>query len=168
MVIDLWSKDGTDYTSSEISVDTGSGKETLGIETEFSYKDGVYTYSVDMEPTGEGSDSDSKVTFDLEWDTKDKKGENFSAVIAEDSSYSSSEMSLTGNLVEDKSKISLSDATIEITNGSDTAFSADVTYSLSKIDASEITVDTSDSTPILSYKPFEDYMDMVLSYNYDY
>ena len=168
MVIDLWSKDGTDYTSSEISVDTGSGKETLGIETEFSYKDGVYTYSVDMEPTGEGSDSDSEVTFDLEWDTKDKKGENFSAVIAEDSSYSSSEMSLTGNLVEDKSKISLSDATIEITNGSDTAFSADVTYSLSKIDASEITVDTSDSTPILSYKPFEDYMDMVLSYNYDY
>ena len=168
MVIDTWSKDGTTYTSSEISIDSGSGSETLSIETEFSFKDGVYLYKADMEPSDESSDANTELSIEMEWDTKEKKGENLSIVFEEDSGYYSNEISLTGNLVEDKSKISLSDATIEMTDGSDTTYTADVSYSLSKIDAKEITVDTSDSTPILSYKPFEDYMDMVLSYNYDY
>jgi len=165
-VFDTWRDDGTTYTSTEITSDSGSESSTLIIDSETALKDGVYTFSCEL--SSPEASSDTTISFDMEWDTKDKKGENLSIVFEEDTGYSSYEATLAGNLVEDKSKISLSDATIELTSGSDSVYTIDLSYSLSKIDASEITVDTSDSTPLLSYQPFTDYMDSMLSYNYEY
>lgn len=165
-VFDTWREDGTTYTSTEITSDSESDSSTLNIDSETALKDGVYTFSWEL--SSPDASSDTSISIDMEWDTKDKKGENLSIVFEEDTGYSGNEATLTGNLVEDKSKISLSDATIELISGSDTVYTVDFSYSLSKIDASEITVDTSDSTPLLDYEPFTDYMDSMLAYGYNY
>lgn len=161
--MDIWSKSGTTYQSTEISVDSDSDSATLGFESESSLKDGVYSYTCKIL----SPEADTDITIDLEWDTKDKKGENLNLVFEENTGDNVYKAELVGNLAEDKSKISLSDATLDLMTDSEPVSTIDFSYSLSKIDASEITLDTSDSTPLLEYKPFKDYMDLVLSYDFD-
>lgn len=161
--MDIWSKSGTTYQSAEISVDSDSDSATLGFESESSLKDGVYSYACKIL----SPEADTDITIDLEWDTKDKKGENLNLVFEENTGDNVYKAELVGNLAEDKSKISLSDATLDLMTDSEPVSTIDFSYSLSKIDASEITLDTSDSTPLLEYKPFKDYMDLVLSYDFD-
>jgi hypothetical protein len=163
LVMDIWNKNGTTYTSAELSMDAGSESASIMFESESSFKDGVYAYNCKIS----SDEADTDLTVDLEWDTKDKKGENLSLVFEENSGDNTYEATLTGNLVTDKSKISLSDATLDFSTDSEQSAAIDFSYSLSKIDASEIKVDTSDSIPLLSYQAFKDYMDMVLSYSYD-
>lgn len=164
MGIDIWNEAETTYTSSEITISSEGDKAAFGIESEGSFVDGVYTYKADIGPKEDGSFSDSNISISLEWKTKDTTGENVSLEIDQDDD-DGYEMSITGNLTEDKEKISLSDATIEVTGASESIFTADFSYSISKISASEVTIDTSDSTPLLSYKPFKEYMEELLSYH---
>lgn len=163
MGIDIWNEAETTYTSSEITISSEGDEAAFGIESECSFVDGVYTYKADIGPKEDGSFSDSNISISLEWKTKDTTGENVSLEIDQDDD-DGYEMSITGNLTEDKEKISLSDATIEVTGESGSLFTADFSYSISKISASDVTVDTSDSTPLLSYKPFKEYMEELLSY----
>lgn len=161
LVMDIWNKSGTTYTSAELSMDTGSETASTVFDSESSFKDGVYAYTCKIR----SDEADTEITVDFEWDTKDKKGENLNLVFEESTSDNDYGATLTGTLVEGKSELSLSDATLTMTTDSEQAAAFDFSYSLSKIDASEITADTSDSTPLLSYKPFKDYMDIVLSYD---
>lgn len=158
LILDIWNEDGVAYTVAKLSTDSESGSAVLNIDSESSFKDGVYVYSCKLYNAEEGEDSD--VTLEVEWDTKDRKGENLSVVFK---SNENNKETLTGTLIEDESKISLSDATLELKTDTAPDSTLDFSYTLSKIDASEITLDTSDSTPLLEYKPFKDYMDLVLS-----
>jgi len=68
------------------------------------------------------------------------------------------DMTLTGKLTDTAKEISLSDATLEMTDAYGETTQIDFDYAFKIITAAEISVDTSDSIPLLEYEPFMESM----------
>jgi len=154
----------TDEINTVISLDADGYKYDLKIDSGTSYSDGIYKASFDIKGKSGGNydyqDSDITIAFDIEWNKKDTAGDNLDINMKiKNGSYSNWECSLSGSLADSAKGTTLSDASVEVSDmyGYTTAF--DFEYAVTKINPSEIAVDTSDSTPLLEHDPFLDYME---------
>jgi hypothetical protein len=105
---------------------------------------GVHTGSLDIELSADKSE----ILFmeaEYEWDSTKTSDDNLDASISFGSEGYKIEFALTGLLVADKDEISLSDGIMTMKSPNEEKTEIEFTYKLTKIDSSDITIDTKDS-----------------------
>jgi len=153
--IEIWKDNAsTDNVAVVITGESDGSTAELDLGWVTSYSKGVY----EGEFTLEASSDDSLDTFifstDARWDKGDTLGENLEINLSYGDSADSQDMTLTGKLTDTTKEISLSDATLEMTDAYGETTQIDFEYAIKIIPSTEISVDTSDSIPLLEYEPF--------------
>lgn len=150
----------TDDMSALITIEADGDTAEITLDYESSYEDGVYTSSIDLVMGSDDEPEAISISYDVEWNKVDTSGENLDSKMKLKMEGDSITMTLVGTLMTDDKKTSLSDAVFEITDEYGETTTVDLSYGVTLIDPSEITVDTSDSIPLLKYEPFLDNMNM--------
>lgn len=153
--IEIWKYNAsTDNVAVVITGESDGSTAELDLGWVTSYSKGVY----EGEFTLEASSDDSLDTFtfstDARWDKGDTSGENLEINLSYGDSADSQDMTLTGKLTDTAKEMSLSDATLEMTDAYGETTQIDFEYAIKIITAAEISIDTSDSIPLLEYEPF--------------
>ena len=150
----------TDDMSAVITIEADGDTGEITLDSESSYEDGMYTGSIDLAMGSDDHPEAITISYDVEWDKKDTSGENLDSQIKVDYEGDKIKMTLVGTLTTNDKDTSLSDAVFEYTGEDGESTSVDLSYSVTLIDPSEITVDTTDSIPLLEYEPFLENMNM--------
>ena len=154
----------TDDMYAVITADSDGSTSGAALDCKSSFKDGVYANKIKLILTSD-DDSETSLSLNIKWDKAKTSGDNLAVRIKGESDDGSFlDLTVSGLLKDDKKSTSLTDAALEVSSGSEDTAKVDFSYSISIIDPSEITIDTDNSTPLLEYGPFEDYMDTLSSY----
>jgi len=119
-----------------------------------SYSDGVYTGSLTAEGEAIADMNAFSFSADALWNSKDTAKENLKIKILAEDTYNTVDMTVKGILKDKEKETSLSDSTFEMKDKAGTTTKIKFDYAVKPISASEIKVDTLDSTPLLEYQPF--------------
>jgi len=153
----------TDAIDAVFSYDAGGEKAEVAVGSDTSYVAGKYTSSCDVKVTTESEysgKSSSSISLDISWDKNTLTGKNLDIQAKyNDGSSSQQGFVLSGLLTDTAKETRLSNATFDATdiNGEHTKFDFD--FGIKRIDPSDITVDISDSKPLLEYDPFTNLLD---------
>ena len=143
-------KHPTDNISAIITLSADGEEIEMGMTWEESFDKGVFEGELELYFEGDETSDKMGMTIEIEWDTLDKKGDNFKAELtadADDEFY----IKLTGRLVDSKKSTSFSDGELTISDpySDETVFEFD--YSITMIDPKDITIDLDDSMPLMEY-----------------
>jgi hypothetical protein len=148
-----------DVIKAVLTTDTGGTPQVTQIDLESDYADGIYTAWLKIVSACYIQPSDSSVSFDIKWDKKDTSGDN---LVIEASGrldgYDYTGLTITGELTDSSEATDLSNGSITLTDDSGHTTGIDFDYSAAVTNNPDISIDTSDSTPLLEYLPFEIYM----------
>lgn len=155
MDMEIWKDNAsTDNVSIVITGDSDGSTAELDLGWVTSYSKGVYEGEFTLEASSDDSADTFAFSTDATWDKGDKSGENLEIDLSFGDSTDSQDMTLTGTLTDTAKEISLSDATLEMTDAYGETTQIDFEYAIKIIPAEEISADTSDSIPLLEYEPF--------------
>lgn len=148
----------TDNFDAVLNIEADGEEAAVELARESSFREGKYKDDITMTL---GSDDEEIVfSIDTAWDKEDTSGNNLEISFSgETGSDSFLDVTITGTLTDEKDKTSLSDGLISFDDEYGDSMEINFAYSISKIDASEISVDTSDSIPLMQYEPFLNYME---------
>jgi len=154
----------TDAVEVVFTSESSEWKYELKIGSETQYVDGIYSASFNIKSKSKndyyGQNSTMTLSLDTTWDKKDTTGKNLEIKAKiKNESYTNWEMLLSGSLTDSAKGTSLSNISVDVTDGYGYKTGFDFDYAVTKINPSEIIVDTSDSTPLLEYDAFIDYLD---------
>jgi len=150
----------TDTIKAVMSVDTDGVLYEITVDKVSSYKDSIYSASLKMTGSGGTQSADSRASVDVKWDKKDTIGANLTiSSTGKVSFWDVPDMTVTGKLTDTAKGTTLSKASIELQDTTGVQTKIDFDYSAAVIKSPKISVDTTDSTPLLDYLPFELYME---------
>lgn len=153
--IEIWKdKSSTDNISIVISGESDGSTAELDLDWATFYSKGVYEGEFNLEASSDDSSDSLVFSMDSRWDKEDTSGENLEINLSFGDNNDSQDMTLTGRLTDTAKEISLSDAVLEISDAYGDMTQIDFDYAIQIIPAEEISVDTSDSIPLLEYEPF--------------
>lgn len=137
-----------------ISTETAGVTGDASIVWKSSYSNGVYTGNLASEGEAIADMNAFSMSADAVWNSKDTSEENLDIHILAKDNYSTIDMLLKGILKDGEKETSLSASTFEMKDKAGKTTKINFDYAVQPISASEIKVDTSDSTPLLEYQPF--------------
>lgn len=140
--------------SALISTETAGVTGSANIVWQSSYSYGVYTGSLTAEGEAIADMNAFSFSADAVWNSKDKVKENLIISLLAEDSINNVDMKLKGILKDQEKETSLSASTFEMKDKAGKTAKINFDYAVKTISASEIEVDTSDSTPLLEYQPF--------------
>lgn len=143
-------KNPTDDISVTLQFSASGEKVELGMNWEETFEDGVFEGKLEFVADADGNSDDMDVTLEIEWDTKDKKGENFKADLSLDGEYGVV-MEVTGTLIDDKTSTAFTDGELSISEIDTKGVLIEFEFSISIIDPKDISIDLDDSMPLLDY-----------------
>jgi hypothetical protein len=143
-------KNPTDNISAILGLTADGEKVELFMDWEESYEKGVFQGELDLYMEREASGDTAVTTIEIEWDTKDKSGENFKAEISI-KGQADFGIKLTGTLIDSKTSTTFTDGELSINFGYGDGIEAEFEYSISIIDPKDISIDIEDSMSIWEY-----------------
>jgi hypothetical protein len=143
-------KNPTDNISAILTLSADGEEVELGMNWEESLEKDVFQGELEFFVEGNGNTEDMGATIEIEWDTKDTKGENFKAELTIDGADGVS-IEVIGTLVDGKKSTTFTDGELIINDGYSDEIVVEFEYSISIIDAKDITVDLDDSMPLMEY-----------------
>jgi len=153
--IEIWKDNAsTDNVAVVITGENDGSTSEIDLGWVTSYSKGVYEGEFTLEAGSEDGLNSFSFSTDARWDKEDTSGENLEINLSYGDSTDSQDMTLTGKLTDTAKEISLSDATLEMTDAYGETTQIDFEYAIKIITAAEISIDTSDSIPLLKYEPF--------------
>lgn len=139
-----------DKATAVLTMGVDGEEADLGINWEQSFEKGVFNREIEFFVGVEGEEEEV-IVFEMEWDTKDNKGDNFEALLTlGDGDYGSS-IEITGVLKDGKSETTFKDGQIRLDDGYNEDVVIDFEFSISKIDPKDIYMDLEDSVPFFEY-----------------
>jgi len=155
MDIEIWKDNAsTDNVSIAVTGESDGSTAKLDLDWATSYSKGVYEGEFNLEASSDDSADTFTFSTDARWDKGNTSGENLEINLSYGDSTDSQDMTVTGKLTDTAKEISLSDATFEMTDVYGETSQIDFAYAIKIILPEEISVDTSDSIPLLEYEPF--------------
>lgn len=153
----------TDDMSAVMTIEADGNTSEAALDCKSSFEDGVYSNKTKLTLTSEDN-SETSLSLSFKWDKTKTSGENLAIRFkGESDDESPLDLTVKGLLKDGKMSTSLTDAVLEVNGSSDDMTKIDFSYSITVIDPSEISMDLDDSTPLLDYEPFTDYMDAMYS-----
>jgi hypothetical protein len=155
MDIEIWKDNAsTDNVSIAVTGESDGSTAELDMGWVTSYSKGIYEGKFTLDASSDDSPDAFTFSTDARWDKGDTSGENLEINLSFGDSTDSQDMTLTGTLTDTAKETSLSDATLKMTDAKGETTQIDFAYAIKIIPAEDISVDTSDSIPLLEYKPF--------------
>ncbi len=141
-------KNPTDDISALVTLGVNGQEAEMEMNWEESFESGVFQGELEWIFRDNQDSGDTSVTIELEWDTKDKKGENFSAELSFDN-MDDAVIKVTGALSDNKKSTTFTDGELMLIG--DNSVLIDFEYSIAIIDPKEISVDLTDSMSLMEY-----------------
>ena len=152
--IEVWKDDAaTDNVTVVITAESDGSTAEVRMDWATSYSKGVYEGEFNLEADDESGSDTYSLSADASWDREDTSGENLEINLSYGDSSDTQDMTITGTLTDTANETSLSDATLEITDAYGETTNFEFAYGIKIISSTEISIDTSDSTPLLEYEP---------------
>jgi len=141
-------KNPADKVAAILTLGVDGEEAELGINWEQSFENGVLKREIEFFVEVE-REEEASIVFEMEWDTKDNKGDNFEAVLSTgDDGFA---IEISGALKDDKSETTFTDGQLRIEDGYSEGIVIDFEFSISKIDPKDISMDLEDSVPFFEY-----------------
>lgn len=140
----------TDDISAILTLSAEGEEVELGMDWEQSFERGVFKREIEVFIDGERKEEYLSATFEMEWDTKDKKGDNFEAVLSF-GGENGFVIEVTGALTDGKSETTFKDGKLRIDDGYSENNIIDFECSISMIDPKDISIDLEDSMSLFDY-----------------
>lgn len=140
----------TDDISAILTLSAEGEEVELGMDWEQSFERGVFKREIEVFIDGERNEEYLSATFEMEWDTKDKKGDNFEAVLSF-GGENGFVIEVTGALTDGKSETTFKDGELRIDDGYSENNIIDFECSISMIDPKDISIDLEDSMSLFDY-----------------
>jgi hypothetical protein len=143
-------KNPSDNISSVLALIVDGEKVELVMNWEESLESGVFKGELELFIEGTRNDEDTGMTIEIEWDTKDTKGENFKAEFSIEGQEGVG-IEVTGTLVDSKTSTAFTDGELILYDGYSNEIVVEFECSISIIDPKEISIDIDDSMSLLEY-----------------
>lgn len=143
-------KNPTDNISAVLTLSSGGEEVELGMNWDESLEKGIYQGELEFTAKGDGMSEEMGATIEIEWDTKDTKGENFKAELTVDGADGFG-IEMTGTLVDGKKSTSFTDGELIINDGYSDEIVVEFEYSITIIDPKDISIDLDDSMSLVDY-----------------
>lgn len=157
--IEVWKDNAeTDNVAVVITGESDGSTSEVRMDWVTSYSKGVYEGEFNIEADDENVSDTYSFSADARWDREEISGENLEINLSYGDSSNTQDLTITGTLTDTAKETSLSDATLEISDAYGETTVIEFAYGIKIIPSTEISIDTSDSTPFLEYEPIMKYL----------
>lgn len=157
--IEVW-KDNAETDNVAVVITGESDGSTAEVRMDWvtSYSKGVYEGEFNLEADDDSGSDTYSLSADASWNREDTSGENLEINLSLGDGSDTQDIMITGTLTDTAKATSLSDATLEISDSYGETTVVEFAYGIKIIPSTEISIDTSDSTPLLEYEPIMKYL----------